>query len=84
MILTGNALVKVEDNPDLTVYRIKTDYHFTIYKENADTYIDDAKRILDKLSEEFNGIGIEELVGAMIYVMFVENYYGKHNKRKRA
>ena len=79
--LKGNNLVTVENNPNMTVYKVSTQYPFTLNKDCADSYLKDARKVLDKLSEEFNPVGIEEIIGALIYTMFVDDYYGKENGR---
>ncbi len=53
---------------------------FSIQKRKIEEYRKDARKIIDKLSKEFNAIGVENILAAMVIEMVGNNYSGKENK----
>jgi hypothetical protein len=59
-----------------------TTFPFPKKEESQAEYKVEAKKILDKLSKDFNPIGINSVMASMLYLLLEENYAGKNNMRK--
>ena len=72
---------------DLLVYTIiqipKSNDHWEQYKWTARKLIDIASQeeSIDGIQMGCNNIGITRLLGALVWVVHVENYYGEGNRR---
>jgi len=79
--MKSTTLVEVKDpGKDYTIFYIKPKASFQISKLQAKNYLKDARRTLDEMSKDFNPVGINSLLGALVYEHIGKGYNGKENK----
>jgi hypothetical protein len=81
--LKTDGLVKIHDAGDghtiLYVGTLSLPLSLPKDEGQIDRYREDARKVLDKLSKDMNGIGIDRFTAALLYEVLVEHYKGKHN-----
>ncbi len=76
----GPEISIVDQGDHFTILNIGTKGHpFSIQKFQVDNYRASAKKLLDELSTEYNAMGINSLIGALVYE-HINGYNGKDNE----
>jgi hypothetical protein len=78
MLNSNSPLVTVTEQG--TVQKIETTYAYPIMTSLEKSYIREANEILDTLSKNYNRLGIDSIIGALILQTTGNSYYGKENE----
>jgi len=79
--LKNNHFVDVEDEGECyTVVRVIPKVPCSIFKDHIESYVLEARKIIDEWSMKYHTLGIDELLGAIIHEFIGHRYVGKHNE----
>lgn len=71
----------VDPDPNSTMLLVRG-IHFNIPKNKVDSYRSEARLILDRLSKDFNPMGIDAIMAALIIEVQGNEYNGMKNPKR--